>query len=128
MGKGNHEVKRGEAIILAIGSGRETYLFLYNAPVQVKPPVKPLSPREVEVMLLVIQEVDRGDIADRLGIAPSVVNRHIQNAMLKLGAANIVGAALRFYRIVTEAPELISDSATEALKAYISQENTRETA
>jgi DNA-binding CsgD family transcriptional regulator len=60
---------------------------------------KPLSPREVEVMELVINGVDRAKlIARNLGITERTTEIHIQTIRLKLGASSITQAALIYDR------------------------------
>jgi DNA-binding NarL/FixJ family response regulator len=60
---------------------------------------KPLSPREVEVMELVIMGVDRAKlIARKLGTAERTIECHIQTIRLKLGASSITQAALIYDR------------------------------
>lgn len=58
--------------------------------------IKPLSPRQTEVM----REVCRGkigkEIANEMGVSRRTVESHIQLAKRALGARNIVQAAVMF--------------------------------
>ena len=47
---------------------------------------KILSPREISVLLLVVEGVSDEEIARRLGISPSTVNTHRRNLRVKTGA------------------------------------------
>ncbi|HEX7819439.1 MAG TPA: helix-turn-helix transcriptional regulator [Sphingobium sp.] len=47
-----------------------------------------LTPREVEVLILVATGLSAKEIAIRISIAPRTVERHIENARLKMHARN----------------------------------------
>jgi DNA-binding CsgD family transcriptional regulator len=49
----------------------------------------PLSPREAEVLELLVQDVEPGRIAMRLGVSHATVRNHIQHLLAKLGAHSI---------------------------------------
>lgn len=62
-----------------------------------RPPPRPLSRREREVVQLVALGATGPDIADELHISPETVRTHVRNAMEKLGArsrAHLVARAL----------------------------------
>jgi DNA-binding CsgD family transcriptional regulator len=60
---------------------------------------KPLSPRETEIMDLVIMGVDRAKlIAHKLGISEGTTENYIKTIRLKLGASSITQAALIYDR------------------------------
>jgi DNA-binding CsgD family transcriptional regulator len=48
-------------------------------------PLSDLTPRELEVLRLVAQGLNNGEIADRLVLSPHTVHRHVANARTKLG-------------------------------------------
>ncbi|HEX7852221.1 MAG TPA: helix-turn-helix transcriptional regulator [Sphingobium sp.] len=47
-----------------------------------------LTPREIEVLMLVAHGLSAKEIAIRISIAPRTVERHIENARLKMHARN----------------------------------------
>ena len=59
------------------------------------PPVGPLSPREVEVLRLVMQGKTNRQIAGNLSISVSTVKRHVHHISAKLGVCDRVQAAVR---------------------------------
>jgi DNA-binding CsgD family transcriptional regulator len=60
---------------------------------------KPLSPRETEIMELVIMGVDRAKlIALKLGTAERTIESQLQTIRLKLGVSSITQAALSYDR------------------------------
>jgi DNA-binding CsgD family transcriptional regulator len=52
-----------------------------------------LSPRELEVLMLIAQGCSNARIAEQLVISPNTVGRHVSNIFDKVGAANRVEAA-----------------------------------
>lgn len=50
--------------------------------------MKPLTPRQVEVMRLVADGLTRDEIADDLGISRSTIDKHLTEAYRRLGAEN----------------------------------------
>jgi len=62
------------------------------------PPAPTLSPRQQEVLVSIVKGFNNTEIADQLGISRTVVKEHVENLLVKLGAANrteAVGIALR---------------------------------
>lgn len=57
-------------------------------------PDRVLSQREREVLSLVAEGYDRGEIASRLSISEETVRTHVRNAMSKLGAHSRANAVL----------------------------------
>ena len=55
-----------------------------------------LSPRQREIMVLVVSGFTRQEIADELGIGSETVKRHLQQAYLKLGVHNKIEAINAF--------------------------------
>ena len=68
-------------------------------------PVDALSPREVEVAMLLVQGLRQQDIALRLSLSPKTVNTHKANLFQKLGVRDSVGLSrlLRQYGLVDPA-------------------------
>jgi DNA-binding NarL/FixJ family response regulator len=68
-------------------------------------PVDALSPREVEVAMLLAQGMRQQDIAVRLSLSPKTVNTHKANLFQKLGVRDSVGLSrlLRQYGLVDPA-------------------------
>jgi DNA-binding NarL/FixJ family response regulator len=58
------------------------------------PPVE-LTDREREVLTLLVQGCDNGEIAARLFLSPSTVKNHVSAVLQKLGVENRVQAAVR---------------------------------
>ncbi|MEJ5990520.1 response regulator [Ramlibacter sp. PS3R-8] len=54
-----------------------------------RPVATTLSPRERQVMALVVDGLDNGSIGERLGISPRTVEVHKSRVMTKLGARNL---------------------------------------
>lgn len=50
--------------------------------------VRHITLRETEVLTLVAEGYSGKEIAQRLGIAPTTVDRHVEHARLKIGARN----------------------------------------
>lgn len=62
-----------------------------------------LSPRQVQIMRALCRGLGAKEIADELGIGTRTIEAHIQVAKTRLGARNIVQAAVKFtLKIETE--------------------------
>jgi len=48
----------------------------------------PLTPREIEIMQLIIQELTNAEIAEKIFISPTTVETHRRNLMKKLGVSS----------------------------------------
>ncbi|MGA2781949.1 MAG: response regulator transcription factor [Smithella sp.] len=57
-----------------------------------------LTPREMEVMALIIKSMTNEEIADKLFISPKTVKTHLRNIFAKAGVRNRVEAALLYTR------------------------------
>ena len=57
-----------------------------------------LTPRELEVLELLAEGLDQGEIASRLVISPKTVSTHIDHILAKLGAHSRAEAVARAYR------------------------------
>lgn len=51
----------------------------------------PLTPREIEIMQLIIQELTSAEIAEKIFISPTTVETHRRNLMKKLGVSSALG-------------------------------------
>ena len=64
------------------------------------PPAAPdLSPREIDVLRLVVAGCDNGEIGRRLHLSPSTVKHHVSNTLEKLGVENRIQAAVLAVRL-----------------------------
>ena len=54
-------------------------------------PLESLSPREREIMLLVVKGRSSSEIADALHLSPKTVETHRSRLMEKLGVENVIG-------------------------------------
>ncbi|MDP9436987.1 MAG: LuxR C-terminal-related transcriptional regulator [Actinomycetota bacterium] len=59
-----------------------------------RPAGAPLTPREAEVLGLVVAGLTNGQAARRLGISDGTVRKHLEHAYGKLGVDNRVSAAM----------------------------------
>lgn len=60
--------------------------------------IKPLTPRELEILRLVAEGCQNTDIADRLCISPATVRRHLANLYTKLGVSTRAAAVAYAFR------------------------------
>ena len=65
-----------------------------HAPSPPKPPLLPLTPRQVEVLHLLAQGLDNAAIAQRLVVTKRTVQNHVSNIYGKLGVTSRTEAAL----------------------------------
>ena len=68
------------------------------------PPTVPLSPRQTEILHLIVRGLSNPDISRLLGISLDTVKEHIETLFLKIGAANrteAVTIALRKHLLKT---------------------------
>lgn len=96
-----HEVARGKRYL---ASGVAQNLALSGMAADATP-VDTLSPREVEVAMLLVQGLRQQEIALRLSLSPKTVNTHKTNLFQKLGVRDSVGLSrlLRQYGLVDPA-------------------------
>jgi two-component system nitrate/nitrite response regulator NarL len=57
-----------------------------------------LSPRELEILELIVEGLDNAEIARRLFLSPSTVKNHVSSLLAKLGVESRVQAAVRAVR------------------------------
>jgi pimeloyl-ACP methyl ester carboxylesterase/DNA-binding CsgD family transcriptional regulator len=67
---------------------------------RVAPPVTNLSDREREILLLAAEGLDNSEIAERLTLSLRTVERHFQNAYLKLGLSGRTARAAAVARVL----------------------------
>jgi DNA-binding NarL/FixJ family response regulator len=58
------------------------------------PPPSPLTPRELEILRLIVEGRENGEIAEILYISPSTAKNHVAHVLDKLGMQNRVQAAV----------------------------------
>ena len=99
----NIEKKELETAIRRVVSGQKYFsetvvMRLAEMPNQATPSGKdeigehiPLTPREIEIMQLIIQELTNAEIAERIFISPTTVETHRRNLMKKLGVSSALG-------------------------------------
>lgn len=71
----------------------------HGAPEAPSPAAPELSPRELDVLRLVVAGCDNGDIAKRLYVSVSTVKHHVSSALEKLGVDNRIQAAVMAVRL-----------------------------
>ncbi len=62
-------------------------------PSRAKPPATPLTPREQEVLMLVVAGNDTAEISTALHVSSSTARSHVQNVLIKLGVHSRLQAA-----------------------------------
>ena len=76
-----------------------TRLRRYGAPDAPTPAAPDLSPRELDVLRLVVEGCDNGEIGRRLHLSASTVKHHVSNTLEKLGVENRIQAAVMAVRL-----------------------------
>ena len=99
--RGVRSAAAGESLIApAVAGDLLAQLRRHGAPDGPPPEAPPhLSPRELDVLRLVVAGCDNGDIAKRLCVSPSTVKHHVSSALEKLGVANRIQAAVLAVRL-----------------------------
>jgi DNA-binding NarL/FixJ family response regulator len=88
-----------ETVILACALQRESVAAGEHTSPSPSPPdarLETLSPREREVLSLIVDGSSNGDIAEHLTIATSTVQSHVKRIFSKLGVKNRTEAAVRY--------------------------------
>ena len=76
------------AAIRTIAAGKTFISPEVKGLLAVDPPAPTLSPRQQEVLRLLVKGFSNTEIADQLGISRTVVKEHVETLLVKLGAAN----------------------------------------
>lgn len=74
--------------VRAVASGKSFISPEVKGLLAVDPPAPTLSPRQQEVLVLLAKGLNNTEIANQLGISRTVVKEHVENLLVKLGAAN----------------------------------------
>jgi DNA-binding NarL/FixJ family response regulator len=99
-----HQALQGDAPI-TLRSPRHSYRHPPEPPRQLREPTaefvlqEQLTPRELEVLRLVVQGHTNREIARHLGVAEITVKKHVQSILGKLGVADRTGAAIAAVRL-----------------------------
>jgi DNA-binding NarL/FixJ family response regulator len=93
--RGIHAAAAGESVIApAVATGLLERLRRHGAPDAVPVPTVSLSPRELDVLRLVVAGCDNGEIGKRLHLSSSTVKHHASSILEKLGVENRIQAAV----------------------------------
>jgi DNA-binding NarL/FixJ family response regulator len=85
----------GEALIApAVTAGVLARLRRHGAPDVPPPPTVSLTPRELEVLRLIVEGCDNGEIGRRLHLSGSTIKHHASSILEKLGVENRIQAAV----------------------------------
>ena len=99
--RGIHAAVAGQSLIApSVAGDLLARLRRYGSRDAPPPPAPPeLSPRELEVLRLVVAGRDNGEIAKRLYVSASTVKHHVSSALEKLGVDNRIQAAVMAVRL-----------------------------
>lgn len=90
-----HAAAAGEALIApAVTAGVLDRLRRHGAPDPVRAPTVALSPRELDVLRLIVAGHDNGEIGKRLHLSASTIKHHASSILDKLGVQNRIQAAV----------------------------------
>ena len=91
-------VAAGDALIAPTITKRLIEQFARTAPPRTPPPgLSELTPREVEVLLLMARALSNSEIAAELVLSEATVKSHVKRILSKLGARDRVGAVVLAY-------------------------------
>jgi DNA-binding NarL/FixJ family response regulator len=98
-------VASGDALIAPAITKRLIEHFVKTAPPATPPgELAELTPREVEVLLLIARGLSNGEIADDLVLSEATVKTHVKHVLAKLGARDRVQAVVFAYEAGLVAP------------------------
>jgi DNA-binding NarL/FixJ family response regulator len=90
-----HAAAAGEALIApAVTAGVLDRLRSHGAPDAPRAPIVALSPRELDVLRLIVDGCDNGEIGRRLHLSASTIKHHASSILEKLGVENRIQAAV----------------------------------
>ena len=105
-----HVVAAGDALIAPAITKRLIEQFARTAPARQPPPaLAELTPREVEVLVLVARGLTNGEIAGELILSQATVKTHIKRILSKLGARDRVQLVMSAYEAGLVSPADTSD-------------------
>ncbi len=99
--RGVHAAAAGQSLIAPSVAGELLARLRSHGAADAPPPAAPpqLSPRELEVLRLVVGGRDNGEIAKRLYVSASTVKHHVSSVLEKLGVDNRIQAAVMAVRL-----------------------------
>ena len=99
--RGIHAAAAGQSLIAPSVAGDLLARLRRHASADAAPASAPpqLSPRELDVLRLVVAGCDNGEIAKRLYVSASTVKHHVSAALEKLGVDNRIQAAVMAVRL-----------------------------
>jgi DNA-binding NarL/FixJ family response regulator len=105
-------VAGGDALIAPTITKRLIEQFARTAPPRTPPPrLQDLTPRELEILILVARGMSNGEIADHLVLSNATVKTHVKRVLSKLGVRDRVQAVVLAYEAGLVTP---GDSARRA--------------
>lgn len=90
-------VARGDALIAPGITKRLIEQFARSAPTPPSPAIAELTPREIEVLILVARGLSNAEIADELVLSHATVKTHVKHILTKLGIRDRVQAVVVAY-------------------------------
>jgi DNA-binding NarL/FixJ family response regulator len=90
-------VARGDALIAPGITKRLIEQFARSAPAPPSPAIAELTPREIEVLILVARGLSNAEIADELVLSHATVKTHVKHILTKLGIRDRVQAVVVAY-------------------------------
>jgi DNA-binding NarL/FixJ family response regulator len=97
-------VAAGDALIAPTVTKRLIAQFARTAPLRPPPQLAELSPREVEVLVLVARGLSNTEIADEFVLSVATVKTHVKRVLSKLGVRDRAQAVVLAYEAGLVAP------------------------
>lgn len=98
--RGIHAAAAGQSLIApSVAGDLLARLRRHGAPDAPAPAAPNLSPRELDVLRLVVAGYDNGQIGQRLHLSSSTVKHHVSSTLEKLGVENRIQAAVLAVRL-----------------------------
>ena len=98
--RGIRSAAAGDSLLAPAVAGSLLERLRQHGPPDAPPPAAPaLSPRELEVLRLVVAGCDNGEIGKQLHLSASTVKHHVSNTLGKLGVGNRIQAAVMAVRL-----------------------------
>jgi DNA-binding NarL/FixJ family response regulator len=99
------QVLRGEAPLDSDMAAQLLLLLAGKDKARPKPPVEPLTPRQLDVVKLLAQGKTNQEIAQELVLSAGTVRTHVQRILAKLDVSDRTGAVVRAIELGLIAPE-----------------------